>query len=194
MPASQGTWNFIAADLLDNPQTEHSFVHDLESFFYVLLYLSVLYLPTGWDEGERSDFLNTIMDIRHFGKDGKGGTGKYFFMTSTSMKRLAFTSNDPFTKLVYGFKDILTKWYNAKDNPSLPRFEFRHEHVIELFNQALSSDSWPEDDTRSETPLIIPSISSIAAAQASSKRSFRCLMSGGNSSSSSKRRKPSPVT
>lgn len=30
---SQGTWPFIAADLLDDRTIEHSFVHDLESFW-----------------------------------------------------------------------------------------------------------------------------------------------------------------
>ncbi|SRR5260221_6989908 len=181
MLASQGTWNFIATELLENPRIEHSFVHNLESFFYVLLYLSILYLPTTWDEGQCSDFLNSIIDIKHFGKHSKGGVGEKNFITSLAgMKKLAFTSNDPLKKLVYSFKDMLMDWYQAEI--TMPSFmskeeykllKFKYKHVIDLFNQALSSDSWPEKDTRSLKALITPSISSVAIAQASSKLVYK---------------------
>ncbi|KAH9039165.1 hypothetical protein EDB85DRAFT_1859941, partial [Lactarius pseudohatsudake] len=36
--ACMGTWQFMAADLVMDPDTTHSFVHNLESTFYVVLW------------------------------------------------------------------------------------------------------------------------------------------------------------
>jgi Fungal protein kinase len=113
--ASQGTWKFIAAALLRYLNIQHSFVHDLESFFYVLLYLGILYLPSTWVEAQRSNFLDCIMNSRRFGERGVGGMGKWCFMHALGgMDYLAFTSNDPLTKLVFDFKKMLATWYTKK--------------------------------------------------------------------------------
>ncbi|KAN0114005.1 hypothetical protein V8E52_007154, partial [Russula decolorans] len=42
---NQGTWQFMAADLIKDPTISQTFVHDLESAFYVMFWLSLKYLP-----------------------------------------------------------------------------------------------------------------------------------------------------
>jgi len=204
MPTSQGTWDFIAADLLHDPKLKHSFVHDLESFFYVLLHLCVLYLPTDWDATRRTGFLNSIADRRRFGKGG-GTLTKWYFMnasTAVALDKINFLHNKPLTDLVYKLKKVLSKRYEEAEDKGFPPFmskeqyealEFKHDNIIQLFNQALSSDGWPEKDDRSLEPLTLPSISSAVATRGSSKRLQRHLMWGDSSSRSSKRLKQSPV-
>ncbi|KAN0123635.1 Protein kinase-like domain containing protein, partial [Russula decolorans] len=43
--ARTGTWQFMAADLIKDPTISQTFVHDLESAFYVMFWLSLKYLP-----------------------------------------------------------------------------------------------------------------------------------------------------
>ncbi|KAA8898300.1 hypothetical protein FN846DRAFT_765161, partial [Sphaerosporella brunnea] len=42
-----GTFDFMAHEILENPQTPHTPLHDLESFFYVLLWLAIHYDRSG---------------------------------------------------------------------------------------------------------------------------------------------------
>lgn len=55
-----GTWQFMAADLVERPNTHQTFVHDLESFFLVLLWTVLTEVQTGWTDGHRSSFTGTI--------------------------------------------------------------------------------------------------------------------------------------
>ncbi|KAH9039778.1 hypothetical protein EDB85DRAFT_1813484, partial [Lactarius pseudohatsudake] len=39
-----GTWQFMAADLIKNPNINQTFIHDIESAFFVLLWMALHYL------------------------------------------------------------------------------------------------------------------------------------------------------
>ncbi|KAF8498044.1 hypothetical protein F5888DRAFT_1567446, partial [Russula emetica] len=41
-----GTWQFMAAELIECPKIRHTFIHDLESFFWVLMWIVVTQVPT----------------------------------------------------------------------------------------------------------------------------------------------------
>jgi hypothetical protein len=193
-PASQGTWDYIAADLLDDPGHQHSFVHDLESFFYVLLYLGLVHLRTDWDQGRQSCFMNTVIDRRRFGDSGKGGFGKLLFMVGSvrALNGLTFTSNEPLTKLVTRLKQVLSVRYIDGSGSMLSfvskdvydALEYRHDNIIKLFDQALESDGWPEND-RAPLPVTLPSISSIGILRANSKRAFNHVSTGGTTGGTS---------
>lgn len=198
MPASQGTWGFIAADLIHYPTTEHSFIHDLESFFYVLLYLCMLYLDTPWEAGKRSAFLDIILSPRRYGNEGYSSMAKHFFMGVQGLaawQGLTFTSNTPLTDLLYNLKAALSKRYTTEQkNTGVPSFmskeeydglEFKHDDMVRLFDVALSSHGWPEKD-KSKERLTVPSNSSAALKQLGTKRSWTHLESSASSSSSSK--------
>jgi hypothetical protein len=70
---SQGTWQFVAADIIDDPNTTQTFIHDLESAFYVLFSLALRFMETTWSAVACSYFLNVAMDPPTFesGRDGK---------------------------------------------------------------------------------------------------------------------------
>jgi len=46
-PGRTGTWQFISAQLLNSPNSRQTLVDDRESALYVLLYVTLLYLPHG---------------------------------------------------------------------------------------------------------------------------------------------------
>ena len=114
--ASQVTWKFIAADLIRDSATELSFIHDLESFFYVPLYLCMLCLPSTWNQGQRSDFVNAVLGPRPY--EGSRALGKSYFMSNSDpWLGLAFTSNVPLTRLIYRLKEALSKRYIDRSDP-----------------------------------------------------------------------------
>ena len=189
--ASQGAWKFIAADLIHDSATEHSFVHGLESFFYVLLYLCILYLPSTWNQDQRSDFVNTLLGPRSY--EGSHALGKSDFMSNSDpWLGLAFTSNVRLTRLIYRLKEALSKRYIDRSDPEkairVPSFmskeeydslEFTHNDMIQLFTEALESSDWPKSD-RSESRLTVPSNSfeAFIGYAASSGSSSKRLSSG----------------
>jgi len=75
---SQGTWQFMAADLVQRSTTPHTFVHDLESAFWVMFWIVLSYMPSSWEAGERSSFLRETMSPRVY--HNTGGRNKLFFM------------------------------------------------------------------------------------------------------------------
>ncbi len=74
----QGTWQFMAAELVQDPSIPHTLEHDLESVFWVLLWMTLLYMETSWDIGLRSSVLNSTMNPDVY--MGCGGIDKLNFM------------------------------------------------------------------------------------------------------------------
>ena len=144
------------------------------------------------------------MDRRRFGEEGSGAFGKLLFMKGSvpALDELTFTSNERLTKLVEGLMKVLSERYrDGRHKTRMPSFvskyeynafEPNHDTIINLFDQALESDGWPEND-RAPTPVTMPSISSMADLRANSKRSWDHVSTDGTSTSSVKRRKPSPL-
>jgi hypothetical protein len=59
---NQGTWQFMAADLIKDPTISQTFVHDLESAFYVMFWLSLKYLPNSYAPSKRGLVLSTVFN------------------------------------------------------------------------------------------------------------------------------------
>jgi len=70
--ARAGTWQFMAAELIQHPETPQTFIHDLESAFWVLIWVVVSYMPTNMDAGKRSNFLKDIMSPKVYDKSSSG--------------------------------------------------------------------------------------------------------------------------
>ena len=58
----------MAAELIQHPETPQTFIHDLESAFWVLIWVVVSYMPTNMDAGKRSNFLKDIMSPKVYDK------------------------------------------------------------------------------------------------------------------------------
>jgi Fungal protein kinase len=122
MPVSQGTWEYMAGDLVFDPTTSHSFVHDLESAFWVLFSQVLRYMPVSWGPTQCTHVLKNIMNPESYknpsSEQVSGGMSKLIFLTA----HLSFTdfmvlpqdlNNHPLTALLLNFKAALAKRYES---------------------------------------------------------------------------------
>ncbi|KDQ32595.1 hypothetical protein PLEOSDRAFT_1009415, partial [Pleurotus ostreatus PC15] len=75
-----GTWAFMSIDLLDGARRAHKVSDDLESFFWVVLYYGLLYLPHN-KTSQLGLIIPAIFDQYSYYEEAKGGTGKSVAVT-----------------------------------------------------------------------------------------------------------------
>ncbi|KAF4607773.1 hypothetical protein EYR40_000108 [Pleurotus pulmonarius] len=107
-----GTWAFMSIDLLRGERRPHKVSDDLESFFWVVLYYSLLYLPHN-KVGKLDDILPAIFEqYTFFGlRETKGGNGKHLAVmegdyigdSTSSGCRLRFDNCKPLSRFVTTF-------------------------------------------------------------------------------------------
>ena len=68
----------MAAELVDNPKIPHAPEHDIESVFWVLLFLTLLYTKIRWDSKHVSSTLTEAMNLKVY--PTSGGTTKLSFI------------------------------------------------------------------------------------------------------------------
>jgi len=73
----------MAADLVECHNTRQTFVHNLESFFWVLLWIVLTKVQTSWTDERRSSFLKGTMSPRVYSHCA--GQEKTIFLTSSAM-------------------------------------------------------------------------------------------------------------
>ena len=79
----QETWQFMAVDLIASPNTAHTFVYNLKSTLWVLLWITYAYMHTNLTAGVCSSFLKQAMNPRVFGNTG--GDAKLNFIQSKGL-------------------------------------------------------------------------------------------------------------
>ncbi|KAJ3504274.1 hypothetical protein NLJ89_g8022 [Agrocybe chaxingu] len=115
-----GTWQYMSTLRLRFPGKELDLQDDLESFFYVVLFFTLQYLPVSLPQPELVDFMKSIFEERALshalGMD-IGGQAKATLLAGqdTSFMRLAFLDNPP-----------VNSWMRA----SWLAFEELHRHEI----------------------------------------------------------------
>ncbi|KAH9024988.1 hypothetical protein EDB83DRAFT_2203070, partial [Lactarius deliciosus] len=57
-----GMWQFMAADLIENPKTNLTFIHNIKSAFFILLWMALHYLHSSWDVDGLSSFVDTVFN------------------------------------------------------------------------------------------------------------------------------------
>ncbi|KAH9030590.1 hypothetical protein EDB83DRAFT_2229720, partial [Lactarius deliciosus] len=169
-PSHTGTWLFMAVDLVFNSKIKHSFVHDLESAFYVLLWQSAHYLPSEWGEtGLAALHVSIGAEVQVDNMD----TCKMGFMaTSHLLTTLNFLGPSPDThsplgELIRSFTNMFRTKYSIRcligprstKSVEEPAFSITHEEVIDIFSAALGKvDEWPSSDGSTKIgvgPLIV---------------------------------------
>ncbi|KAF7439780.1 hypothetical protein PC9H_000116 [Pleurotus ostreatus] len=125
-----GTWAFMSIDLLRGERRPHKVSDDLESFFWVVLYYSLLYLPHN-KVGKLDDVVPAIFEQYTFFGLGetKGGNGKLTVMegdyigdSTSSGSRLEFENCKPLSRFVTTFlrKLKLRRAYASLASASVP--------------------------------------------------------------------------
>ena len=97
----------MAADLVQRSSIPHTFIHDLESAFWVMLWVVILYMPSSWDIGDRLYFLKETMSPRVY--DNSGGRNKLYFMqTEDPISGLELKQNPIILDLLNSLKKTLS--------------------------------------------------------------------------------------
>ncbi|KAN0128175.1 hypothetical protein V8E53_014027, partial [Lactarius tabidus] len=102
-----GTWQFMVADLVQHSNVRHTFVHDLELAFWVLLWLMFSCMPNSWNTEDCSSFLNETMSPPVY--CASSGRNKLFFMQSAHLlSDFSVTNNTILTNLLLTLKKTLS--------------------------------------------------------------------------------------
>jgi hypothetical protein len=173
----------MAADLVLKSSIPQTFVHDLESAFWVMIWVALLYLPSNWDATDRLSFIRGTMNPPVF--RGSGGFNKIHYMQSgRSLSGLRFDSNEILDQLLSNLKMALAVRHQDRPTPNtnnpyarprknVPEVDTAssgsyataehnkllaslkdHQCILELIHQHLLSPSWPESDAAKYQPVL----------------------------------------
>lgn len=205
---NQGTWQFMAADLIADPKISQTFVHDLESAFYVMFWLSLKYLPNSYSPSKRGSVLSSVfnpipvdsplsrMDSpTNLGSlHDRGNDSKVNWMAnSEDVESFKVAGNDPLSGLLLSLKNMLgprhvsANTVNAVlaqlDDTLREKFSRMRSVEYSQFRDKLDSalkEQWPHDDSAQLQEINLPSNLQIGALSGS-KRSRSIFFASHNS-------------
>jgi hypothetical protein len=128
-------WQFMAVDLVKDPTICQTFVHNIESMFFLLLWMSIRFIKSSWDKARCSNFINSIFQPQVYG--GSGGSTKVMFMQSKGLQLLEFTANTPLTQLLHAWQEMLR--FCHVELPAAHNEEFNLRHTIQQGQGAKST-------------------------------------------------------
>jgi hypothetical protein len=91
----------MAADLIADRKMNHTFIHDLESAYYLVFWLSIKFLPNSWTPHDCAMVMHNLFNPVAF--PDKGSSSKKDWMVSLSMTELSkfnITGNLVLTRLI----------------------------------------------------------------------------------------------
>ncbi len=170
----QGTYYFMGYELLRGVAVIHGVQHDLESYFWVLLWVvlrhTTINLPANTCDSET---------VFQYGDDKKARDAKRTWVGEDDERedevQLVVIDNEPLTKLLFDFRALVRRsiiqWRT---------FRLTYDNVLKLFDTALKKEGWPANDRRKCTamkPPVVPSLVApryaIPAAEACQKSSAK---------------------
>jgi serine/threonine protein kinase len=205
---NQGTWQFMAADLISDPTISQTFVHDLESAFYVMFWLSLKYLPNSYDPSVHGTVLSTVFNPTPIdsplsrmrpikpGSHHKPGNGsKVHWMANTDdVDIFKVTGNNPLSvllsslKKLLGFRHLSSKVIDTildeGPDPDMllkvsKKCNVEYSQVLKRLDDALQ-EQWPHDDSAQPQEINLPANLQIGALSGS-KRSRSMYFASHNS-------------
>jgi len=134
----QGTWYYRAIDFLEDPDSiTHNFRHDLEGFFWLLVWLVTAYTTHDHHSGDLTAHWLFV------GEDPvEAATRKKAWLTA-KINDLNVINNEPLTTLLRDFRNLCQL---NLDNESQDYFPLSYDAVLDVFEKALAMPGWPLDD------------------------------------------------
>ncbi|KAG6376717.1 hypothetical protein JVT61DRAFT_1735 [Boletus reticuloceps] len=157
-----GTWQFMSGALVYFMDAQHTIEDDLESIFYVLLWVAIMYLPSTLTPARRTVFINHTFDPWPIG--GCGGDYKIMFLKWPHiLHTMRFTdgagevNREALKDLCIGLATQLAGRYSLgvdwKSCTSGPKAT--HDALSLLFGTALEAEGWPDGDRSSLQKLVL---------------------------------------
>ena len=170
---SQGTWQFISTRLLQSPGLGHTLTDDLESHFFVLMWVALHWVKH--DKAGEID-MELIFDQQRPLLHGiiGGGMGKVaMFLTKEQELHNVEFSCEPFEKLFWSLWDLFSEYNKQRwaapgkqkgslkpnkvtgsgaDSAPGPKPSVLPEEMIGLFETALELPGWTNDKVADQFP------------------------------------------
>jgi hypothetical protein len=175
----QGTWQFMSAALVKTREALHTFVDDLESILYVILWLALMYSISSMDAPTLTAFIQSVLDTKQYG--GTGGTAKADFLKGRSMMNdLTFKDRPQLKKLLEDLAMLFAVRYEKKPTDEdfkllqiadarivehLEAWKYTrrqqqlrsHHHINHLLTASIQDPTcWPGDDHAKQRTLVHP--------------------------------------
>jgi hypothetical protein len=157
--------------LIKDNEASHTFVDDLESIFYVILWLVLIYSPSSMDPPDLTTFVQTVLDPAQY--EGTGGSCKAdFLMGHSALQHLKFDGQPSLQPLLMDLAILFAVRYEPepsadqkqvlidfKESLSVlhylyawhynTRLDFlkSHTRVIELLTRHIQTGQWPRNDS-----------------------------------------------
>ena len=171
----------MSVALVNNSDAPHTFVDDLESVFYVILWLSVMYSPNSLSPAEHMSFIKSVLDPEQFGS--MGGTAKADFLQEcTTLWQLKFDGRPKLQPLLMNLATFLSVRYEDKPTKDdldmlatfeglqthkewLPAWTYKkrstdlesHSYIIKVITEYIQCpNEWPNKDPATRQSLIDP--------------------------------------
>jgi hypothetical protein len=157
----------MSAALVKNNDAPHTFVDDLESVLYVIIWLVLMYSPNSMAVEQRTAFVQGVLDPKQY--LGTGGTTKADFLKGrTSLQDLIFQGRPLLPGLLVELATLFAVRYEILPTNNSPMFEaFRthfqqrmdhlksHKHITKLISDAIQdTQKWPTDDAAVQQRLL----------------------------------------
>lgn len=185
-PTRTGTWQFMSAALVKDRNAPQTFLDDLESFFYVILWLALLYSSNSMSPPDLTSFLKSVLDPMQY--HGTGGNSKANFLIGrTDLLCLSFPNRPLLQPLLIDFATLFAVRYEKKPSNEefealaelertasrtashLPAWKYRerfqvlesqaHTYVAQLLTAAVAQQQiWPDDDCAESQPLVLEKV------------------------------------
>ncbi|EPS93231.1 hypothetical protein FOMPIDRAFT_89013 [Fomitopsis schrenkii] len=134
-----GTVLFMAIEILKSEVT-HEVRHDLESFYWLLIFILLRHTKHGHVRGKAAfGSLFTVIDWYQFAQNKLG-------WIRDPDTPLIIPGNAPLNDLIEGFRKALENNFGRQ----APLQRITHTQVLALFDRALAAQAWPEDDAAIE--------------------------------------------
>ena len=132
----QGTLYFMAIEILAT-HVAHDVRHDLESFFWLLLWVVLRYTcNTSWP---KYTLYGSV-----FGQQTERDSVAHKRLFLEDDMNWEIKGNKPLTTLVSRFKGLVEFQYPSKHGPTAQPLTY--EKVLALFDEAVASPDWPQND------------------------------------------------
>jgi hypothetical protein len=145
----QGTWEFMAAELVAGTAVHQTFAHDLESFFWLLFWIALKYIEVEMGKENLSPFMKWLFTPDVVKKPGQGVTGGYakkmFLTHPLALKEFQISRNPTLTKLVKKLKETVASRLLPDRSEDQSHWMDDHSKMLESFEEHLCKD-WPERD------------------------------------------------
>ncbi|EIW56998.1 uncharacterized protein TRAVEDRAFT_127409, partial [Trametes versicolor FP-101664 SS1] len=135
-----GTYYFMACEILDVPGIIHHTHHDLESFYWVLLWVVVRHTDHRNHRGKK-----LCAKIFKFGNDEDSADAKKTWVDHKA-SRFNVYRNKPLSHLLRSFNKLVKKHLSGDDDDDVAPVPLDYGPVLKVFDEAIAMSGWPDND------------------------------------------------